>query len=55
MHLPALEASYGYAEPVNPAPAEHLWQMFLRHANIHGAPTFNLPDEIGQDGQLRLI
>lgn len=55
MHIPVLEASYGYAEPVEHQPAEQLWQLFLRRANILGAPNLNLPDEIGQDGQLRLI
>jgi len=55
MHIPVLEASYGYAEPMGREPAEQLWQIFLQRANIHDAPVFNLPDEIGQDGQLRLI
>jgi len=55
VHIPVLEASYGYAEPIDRLPAEQLWQLFLRRANIYGAPTLNLPDDIGQDGQLRLI
>lgn len=55
MHVPVLEASYGYAEPVERAPADQLWQVFLQRANIDGAPILNLPEEIGQDGQLRLI
>ncbi|WP_349616949.1 hypothetical protein [Azotobacter salinestris] len=55
MHIPVMEASYGYAEPVERRPAEQLWQLFLHRANIHGAPILNLPDEIGQNGQLRLI
>ncbi|MCQ4245576.1 hypothetical protein CXK93_12240 [Stutzerimonas decontaminans] len=55
MHVPVLEASYGYAEPVENQTAEQLWQLFLERANILGAPKLNLPDDIGQDGQLRLI
>ncbi|AVX90019.1 hypothetical protein PkP19E3_17660 [Pseudomonas koreensis] len=55
MHIPVLEASYGYAEPIPRESAEQLWQLFLMRANITGAPKLNLPDEIGHDGQLRLI
>lgn len=55
MHIPVLEASYGYAEPIDRQPAEQLWQLFLKRANILGAPNMNLPDEIGHHGQLRLI
>lgn len=55
MHVPVLEASYGYAEPIPREPAEGLWQLFLSRANISGAPPLNLPDDSGQTGQLRLI
>lgn len=55
IHLPVQEASYGYAEPIDRQSVDVLWQQFLQRANIIGAPTLNLPDMMGRDGQMRLI
>jgi hypothetical protein len=55
IHLPVLESSYGYVEPLDRCPVEELWQLFLERANIHGAPPLNLPGADSTDVQLRLI
>jgi len=54
IHLPVPDASYGYIEPLDPQPVSSLWQLFLKHANIYGAPPLNLPTD-EEEPQMRLI
>ena len=44
LHTPVAESSYGYAEPLDGATAQSLWELFLRKANIAGAPRLELPE-----------
>ncbi|NWO11762.1 hypothetical protein HLV40_15330 [Chromohalobacter salexigens] len=50
-HRPVAEASHGYAEPLDPSLSQsELWQLFLKRANIEGAPHFQTPP--GEQGDL---
>lgn len=49
LHIPIPEASYGYAEPLAGTTVQALWELFLKKANITGAPRIELPD-FGQMG-----
>lgn len=44
LHRAVPDALNGYAEPIaGDPPIGELWRMFLRYANIEGAPDFELP------------
>jgi len=43
LHTISDDAIEGYAEPIEVAPLEELWELFLRHANIILAPKLSLP------------
>lgn len=45
IHFPVPESSSKYAEPLEPQDISSLWNLFLEHANISGAPGFNQPTE----------
>ena len=49
LHRPVEEASYGYAEPLEAATVQSLWELFLKEAHITEAPRIELPD-FGQMG-----
>lgn len=43
LHMISNDAIEGYAEPIEIAPPEDLWTLFLRHATIANAPPLGLP------------
>jgi hypothetical protein len=44
IHLPVPEASYGYAEPLDPTMTyQDMWTLFLQRANVSQAPPFEKP------------
>ena len=43
IHIPIIESSYGYAEPLEPGSVQVFWELFLRESNIIGAPRIDLP------------
>lgn len=43
IHIPILESSYGYAEPLEPSSVQAFWELFLEKSNIIGAPRIELP------------
>ncbi|MBH1477353.1 MULTISPECIES: hypothetical protein [Bacillati] len=43
LHTISDDAIEGYAEPLEVAPLEDLWKLFLSHANIIDAPALSLP------------
>lgn len=43
LHTISDDAIEGYAEPVEVAPLDKLWELFLRQANIIHAPPLSLP------------
>jgi hypothetical protein len=50
LHTPVAESSSEYAEPIGRVDIQGLWRIFLEHANIEGAPSFNLPPRKPQAG-----
>lgn len=49
LHTIVDDAIYGYAEPLEPGTPTSFWDLFLKLANIEGAPGFTLPE-----GQLEM-
>lgn len=45
-HLPVLESSYGYAEPLKPMSVNELWYLFQQEANILDNIDFQYPNEL---------
>jgi len=43
LHSISDDAIEGYAEPIEVAPLDELWELFLRQANIIHAPPLSLP------------
>ena len=44
LHFPVPEASYGYAEPLDPTMTyQDMWTLFLAKANVSQAPPFEKP------------
>ena len=48
IHLPVEGAPNGYVEPLELQLDTELWQEFLRHGNIKGAPNFEPPETLKQ-------
>jgi hypothetical protein len=49
LHTIVDDAIYGYAEPLQPGTLVSFWSLFLKLANIKGAPDLTLPE-----GQLEM-
>lgn len=45
LHRPVPEASEGYAEPLDSSTIQVMWGLFLKTANISGAPPLELPEQ----------
>lgn len=45
LHRAVADSFNAYAEPLPNSDLEDLWEDFLLHANLHGAPGLNLPEQ----------